>query len=167
MKVKDIVIVGLMSAALTAGKLGLSFIPNVEIVTLFLMLFAVSLGIKRALFASLVFVTTEIFLYGFSTWVLVYYALWPGLVIAAYFLSRVVKTEYGYAALAGIFGLSFGFFSAVFESFFYGFSYGVAYWIRGITFDVVHGASNFIIVLLLFNPLYNLLKAQTAKFLPE
>ncbi|HOB19749.1 MAG TPA: hypothetical protein PK830_09110 [Candidatus Atribacteria bacterium] len=165
MKVKDVVIVGLMSAALTAGKLALSFMPNVEIVTLFLMLFAVTLGLKRALLASIVFVTTEILLYGFSTWVLVYYALWPCLVVVTTLLSRMIKSEFGYAALAGIFGFSFGFFSAVFESFFYGPAYGIAYWLRGITFDVVHGASNFIIVLMLFSPLHNMLKAQAARFI--
>ncbi len=165
MKVKDIVIVGLMSAALTAGKLALSFIPNVEIVTLFLILFAVTLGLKRALLASYIFVSTEILLYGFSTWVPTYYTLWPGLVVATAMLGRVLKSEFGYAALAGIFGFAFGFFDAVIQSILYGPAYGVAYWLRGITFDVVHGVSNYIIVLMLFNPLHNMLKAQAAKLL--
>ena len=60
MKIRDIVLIGLLSAATTAGKLALSFIPNVEIVTLFFILFAVVLGMKRSLFVAVIFVTTDI-----------------------------------------------------------------------------------------------------------
>jgi energy-coupling factor transport system substrate-specific component len=45
MKIRDIVLVGLLSAATTAGKLALSFLPNVEIVTLFFIVFATTLGL--------------------------------------------------------------------------------------------------------------------------
>ena len=69
MKLRDIVLVGLLSAVTTAGKLALSFIPNVEIVTLFFILFAVVLGMKHSLFIAVIFVTTDILIYGFSTWV--------------------------------------------------------------------------------------------------
>ncbi len=34
--VYDIVLVGILSATLTAGKMALAFVPNVEIVTLFI-----------------------------------------------------------------------------------------------------------------------------------
>jgi len=43
------------------------------------------------------------------------------------------------------------------ESCFYGIFYGISYWIKGIPFDIIHGVSNFIIILSLFKPLRNML----------
>ncbi|MBE3102317.1 MAG: hypothetical protein IMZ47_08635 [Firmicutes bacterium] len=160
MKVRDIVLIGLLSACITAGKLALSFIPNVEIVTLLFIVFTVTLGIKRSFFISIIFVTTEILLYGFSTWVLGYYIVWPVLVLITALMSKTFKTEYGYAAIAGIFGLAFGLFFAITESFFYGYAYGLTYWVRGLPFDILHGAANYIIVLVLFKPLSKMLAKQ-------
>ncbi len=163
MRIRDIVLIGLLSAATTAGKLALSFVPNVEIVTLFFILFAVVLGMKRSLFIAVIFITTDILIYGFSTWVLGYYLVWPLLVIIASVLRKKTSSEYAYAALGGLFGLFFGLFFAITESFFYGPAYGLAYWVNGLTFDLVHGVSNFIIVLLMFKPLRNMLDVQVAK----
>ena len=158
LKVHDIVMVGLLSATITAGKLALSFVPNVEIVTLLFIVFTVSLGLKKALLVSVIFSTTEILIYGFSTWILGYYLIWPLLVIITWFVNKTINSEYVYAAIGGFFGLFFGFFFALVESIFYGWAYGVSYWLRGIPMDVLHGASNFIIVLLLFEPLYRIFK---------
>ncbi|NLC43312.1 MAG: hypothetical protein GX783_03410 [Clostridiales bacterium] len=163
MRIRDIVLIGLLSAATTAGKLALSFIPNVEIVTLFFILFAVVLGMKRSLFIAVVFVTTDILIYGFSTWVLGYYLVWPLLVFIASLLRKKANSEYIYATLGGLFGLFFGLFFAITESLFYGPAYGLAYWVNGLTFDLVHGVSNFIIVLLMYKPLKNMLDIQVAK----
>ncbi|MFW6030055.1 MAG: hypothetical protein ACOCRO_07345 [Halanaerobiales bacterium] len=157
MKIKDIALIGIMSATITAGKLALSFLPNVEVVTLLFILYTVSFGWKHALMAAIIFSTTEIFIYGFYTWLLGYFLIWPLLIFIVEISKRKIKTEYFYASIAGIFGLSFGFFFAIIESFFYGISYGFAYWIRGIPFDIVHGFSNFIIVLLLYKPLKKVL----------
>lgn len=167
MKIHDVVLIALLSATLTAGKLALSFLPNVHIVALLLMIYTVSLGLRRSLFVAFIFATTEVFIYGFSTWVLAYYIVWPMLVlITAAFKDRPTN-EYGYAAIAGLFGLTFGFYFAVIESLFYGYAYGLLYWLRGIPFDVVHGASNYIIVLILFKPLSTLLQQQVEYFETE
>ncbi|HHU48646.1 MAG: hypothetical protein ACOYEH_05970 [Caldicoprobacterales bacterium] len=163
MRIREIVLVGLLSAATTAGKLVLSFIPNVEIVTLFFIIFATTLGLKRSLLITVVFVTTEILIYGFSTWVIGYYLVWPLLVLIVCALSKNISSEYGYAVIGSLFGFFYGMFFAVTESFFYGLAYGFAYWINGLTFDLVHGASNFVIVLLLYKPLKKMMDIQVAK----
>jgi len=153
MKAKDIALIGLLSASITTGKLILSFIPNVEIISLLFIVYTVTFGLNRSILVSIIFTTTEIFIYGFSTWFLVYYLIWPMLIIITQLIKKFVKNEYGYATFAGLFGLSFGFFFAIVESFFYGYAYGLTYWVSGIPFDILHGVSNFIIVLLLFNPI--------------
>ena len=157
MKTKDVVLIGILSASITAGKLALSFIPNIEIVTLLFIVYTIVFGHKRTLLVSVVFVTTEIFLYGFATWLLGYYIIWPLLILITEVISRRFQSEYAYAILGAVFGYAFGLFFAVVESFFYGIAYGWAYWLRGLLFDLVHGTSNFVIILMLFNPLIKLL----------
>lgn len=157
MKIRDIALIGILSGTITAGKLALSFIPNVEIVTLLFIVYTVVFGYKKVLLVSLVFTTTEVFIYGFSTWFLVYYVIWPILIIITELMKKMVKSEYGYATVGAIFGYTFGAFFAVVESFFYGAAYGWAYWVRGILFDLLHGTSNFIIILVLFNPITDIL----------
>lgn len=157
MKAKDIVLIGILSATITAGKLALSFIPNIEIVTLLFIVYTLVFGYRKTLFVSLIFATTEIFIYGFNTWLIVYYFIWPFLILLTQLMKKVIKSEYGYAVLGAIFGYTFGFFFAIGESLFYGIAYGLAYWIRGLLFDLVHGTSNFIIILILLNPLKSLL----------
>lgn len=153
----DIVLIPLLSATLTAGKMALVFIPNVEIVTLLFMVYASVFGFRKTLIVSLIFSTTEIFFYGVHTWLLVYYIIWPLLIFLSVFLNKGTHSEWPYAILGLIYGLSFGLIFAIFESFFYGVSYGIVYWLRGIPFDLIHGASNFVVVLFLYRPMYNLL----------
>ncbi len=152
MKVRDITLIAILSASLTAGKVVLMAIPNIEIVTFLMISFTILFGIKRAFWASIVFVTTEVMMYGFGTWILGYYFIWPLLILLTHLIVKRTSSEYAFAILSGIYGLSFGLFFAIFESFFYGISYGIAYWVSGIPFDIVHGVSNFIIVLVLFKP---------------
>ncbi len=163
--VYDIVLVGILSATLTAGKMALAFVPNVEIVTLLFILYTVTLGLKKALLTAIIFSTIEIFIYGFSTWILGYYFIWPALILITWVLRKTVNSEYGYAIIGGLFGLCFGMFFAVFESIFYGWAYGFSYWVRGIPMDILHGVSNFIVILLLYKPLSKILKkCKAGKF---
>ncbi|HLV09631.1 MAG TPA: hypothetical protein VKY40_05445 [Halanaerobiales bacterium] len=158
MKIRDIALVGVLSATITAGKLALSILPNVEIVTILFIVYTIVFGIRKTLMVSIVFSTMEIFIYGFSTWFIAYYFIWPLLIFLTNAVKDKIKTEYGFAFIGGIFGLSFGLFFAIFESFFYGMFYGISYWIKGIPFDIVHGVSNFIIILILYKPLLNVLE---------
>lgn len=163
----DIVLIPLLSATLTAGKMALVFVPNVEIVTLLFMVYASVFGFRKTFIVALIFSTTEIFFYGVQTWLLVYYFIWPLLIGIATLLHRGTNSEWPFAIAALIFGLSFGFVFAIFESFFYGISYGIVYWTRGIPFDLIHGGSNFVVVLFLYKPLYNLLSRLRDKYQPH
>jgi energy-coupling factor transport system substrate-specific component/cob(I)alamin adenosyltransferase len=154
---KDIVLIGILSASITGGKMVLSAIPNVEIVTLLFMVYTVVFGIRRTLFVSIIFTTTEILLWGVHTWLLTYYIIWPLLILLTGLLSRFLTGDFTRAFLAGAFGLTFGMYFAIVEAMLYGLNYGFVYYIRGIPFDIIHGASNFIVVLMLFKPLERML----------
>ena len=99
--VKEIALIGLLSATITAAKFALSFIPNIEVVTLLFILYTTVFGLRPTLFASLIFSTTEILIYGFSTWLIGYYIIWPVLILLTHFLQYRIKSEYGFAFLGG------------------------------------------------------------------
>lgn len=110
MKAKDIALIGLLSASITAGKLALSFIPNVEIVTLLFIVYTIVFGFKKSIFVSIVFTTTDILIWGISTWITVYYFIWFLLIAITALMKEKIKSEYWYATLGAIFGYAFGIF---------------------------------------------------------
>ena len=75
---------------------------------------------------------------------------------AALLLRKKERPASVWAALAGAFGLSFGFLCAIPYFFIGGPAGGISYWISGIPFDLVHCASNTLLTLVLWKPLRTL-----------
>ena len=73
---KIVAFIGVMAATIECAKLALSFLPNIEVVTLLIALYSYTFGIY-GLLASVVFVSIEPVIYGFGTWVVSYYIYWP------------------------------------------------------------------------------------------
>lgn len=164
MNIRSITLIGILSASLTAAKLTLAAVANVELVTFLLMMYTLTIGTRKTMVTALVFVTTEMLIFGFGTWVIGYYVIWLSIVLITGILKKRLKTEYPSAILSMLFGLLFGAAFAINESLFYGFAYGFTYWLRGIPFDLVHAASNFVIMLVLFNPIKKVLTRLTHTF---
>ena len=150
------VLFGVLGALTFAAKYAMSFLPNIEPVSLCVMLFAVVFG-KKWVYPVYLYVAMEILFYGISLWNINYFYIWAVLAVAAYFL-RKMRHPLGWAMLSGIFGLLFGALCGIVDVFIGGFSYAVTKWISGIPFDILHCAGNFVIALVLFVPLRNLLK---------
>lgn len=146
-----------MLGALTfAAKVAMAGLPNIEPVSLFVMLFAVVFG-KKCLYPIYTYVAMELLMYGIGTWNIYYLYVWAVLALAAY-LMRKVQEPLAWAVLSGGFGLFFGFLCALSHIFVGGPAYALSWWISGIPFDVLHCAGNFVIALLLFKPLKQLLQ---------
>ena len=152
----EIVLFGVLGALTFAAKFVMSSLPNIEPVSLMIMLFAVTFGWK-ALYPTYLYVSMEILCYGINTWNVYYLYVWAVLLIAA-LLLRKMQEPLGWAILSGTFGLAFGALCGIADIFIGGFSYAAAKWVSGIWFDLLHCAGNFVIALLLFVPLRNLLK---------
>ena len=73
---KALALVGLMAATVECGKLALSFLPNIEVVTLLLALYGYVFG-WYGVSAAVVFVCIEPMIYGFGPWLLTYMIYWP------------------------------------------------------------------------------------------
>jgi len=152
---KQLILIAFLATTIVVAKLSLSYLPNIELVTLLFIIYASVLPKKIAYIIPFVFVTIEMVLWGFGEWVIGYYIIWSLLVTLVISMKSTLKTNADYWAIfAGCYGLLFGIIFALIHAFFYGFSFGIAYWLKGLTFDIIHCFSNYLIVLLLYTPLY-------------
>ena len=154
--VRELVLFGILGAMTFAGKYIMSFLPNIEPVSLMVMLFAVVFGWK-CLYPIYVYVVLEILFYGISLWNINYLYIWLVLAVAAMAL-REMEHPLGWAMLSGIYGLLFGALCGIVDIFIGGFGYAATKWISGIPFDISHCMGNFFIALILFKPLRKLLE---------
>lgn len=155
MRIKDIALIGIMSAILLVIQVTLAFLPNIELVSLLIIIYTLVFG-KKAFYIIYVFVALEGLLYGIGLWWINYLYVWTILCVLV-LLLRKQRSPYFWAILSGFYGLAFGALCAVPNLFLSGFASAVSYWIAGIPFDVLHGVGNFVVALLLFRPLFYLM----------
>ena len=154
--VRDIALFGVLGGLTFAAKLVMSGLPNIEPVSLMVMLFAVTFG-RKCIYPTFVYVGLEILVYGINLWNIYYLYVWLILALAAYCL-RKQQEPLVWAVLSGAFGLMFGALCGITDIFVLGgIAPAVAKWTSGILFDVIHCGFNFVIALLLFNPMRKLM----------
>ena len=130
-------------------------LPNIEPVSLLVMLLAVTFGWK-SLYCVYTFVAMEVLFHGIGLWNLNYLYIWTVLVVASIIL-REMESAIGWALLSGAFGLCFGALCGIVDLFIGGFGYAAAKWVSGIPFDFLHCGGNFAMALILWKPLRTLL----------
>lgn len=160
---KKIALVGMMTAMLSTGKVVLSFIPNVEIVSFMIVMFSVYFG-RKTLLAVSGFVIIEGLLYGFNIWWVGYVYTWPLLCIISYYVRKRANL-FTLTVISTLFGLFFGFMF----SFVYifagspnpGIGFALTWWAAGIPYDLIHGTGNAAVMLCLFKPVSKVLSIVT------
>ena len=85
--VKDVTQIGIMSAVLIAGKAALSFLPNVEIVTLLIIVYTLYFG-KKVFFSIFIFIILDCAVWGFNLWTVMYIYVWPLLAIMVLLFAK-------------------------------------------------------------------------------
>ena len=152
MNTKDIVVIGLLGSLLKSSQTILSFLPNIEIVSLLIFIFAIRLGAKRTVYIAILYSVLNIMMWGLSPATIGYFFVWTGYAIVCSVLKRILNTEIKVALFLGIFGIMFGSLFAIMYLPL-GYSYALSYWMNGIIFDIVHAVSNFIVGLWAYKPL--------------
>ena len=155
LNVRELVLFGVLGALTFAMKLVMAPLPNIEPVTLCLLIYGAVFGYK-ALYPAYVYVTMEILCFGLGTWNFCYLYIWAIPVILGVTL-RTTKAALVWALAAAIFGLLFGALCGIVDACIGGIGYAVAKWVSGIPFDIAHCLGNFGIALVLFRPLRELL----------
>jgi len=162
MKAKAIVLIGMMGSLLFTMQVALYFLPNVELVTLFIILFTLIFK-KKTIFIIYVFVLLEGFMYGFGLWWFGYLYVWTILYFITVSLNKLTS-PLSWAITSAGFGLSFG---ALFSIPYFitgGIALGGSYWISGIPYDLIHGISNFVLMFALYKPLYMILDKSNKQY---
>ena len=152
---RQVALFGVFGALTFGAKVAMSALPNIEPVSLMVMLFAVVFGWK-CLYPIYLYVLMELLFYGLGTWNVMYLYIWPVLGLIAYVFRRM-EQPLGWAILSGSFGLLFGALCMPVDMLIGGFAYAAAKWISGIPFDIAHCIGNFTIALVLFNPMRKLM----------
>jgi energy-coupling factor transport system substrate-specific component len=156
MTVREVALFGILGSLTFVAKYVMSGLPNIEPVSLMVMLFTVTFG-KKAVYPIGVYVAMEFLFYGFGIWNIMYLYIW--FILAAFaWMMRKMEQPVVWAMLSGSFGLMFGLFCAPVDLVMGGAEFAVSKWISGIPFDLLHCAGNFVMALLLFAPLGKLMK---------
>ncbi len=157
----EMVLFGMLAGLTFALQVVMGPLPNIEPVSLLVILFAVTFGWK-CLYPIYIFVVMEVLYYGISLWNVYYLYIWAVLAVAA-ILMRKTQNPFAWAMLSAVFGLLFGALCAIVDVFIGGPAYAVSKWAMGIPFDVTHCIGNFVIALVLFKPLRQLMDKLYAK----
>ncbi len=157
----EVVLFGMLGALTFALQVVMAPLPNIEPVSLLVMLFGAVFGL-RGLYAVYVFVVMEVLFHGIGLWNVNYLYIWTVLAVAAICL-RKMESPLGWAILSAVYGLCFGALCGIVDVFIGGFSYAVTKWISGIPFDLLHCGGNFAIALILWKPLRVLLDRLSRK----
>lgn len=139
-----------MGAMLYAVQAALSFLPNIEIVTLLIVIFTKNLG-KDGITACFVYVALNAVFSGIGLWWATYLVVWPLFALMVYKLRKINEWLI-WAIINGFFGLCFGAFFAL-PYVVVSPSYALTYWTSGLQFDVIHCIGNFTAALLLGKPI--------------
>ena len=150
MTTRKLVALSLLAAVMVGLQVALAALPNIEAVSLLVMVYTVVLGSGVAYILA-VFVVLEMLLWGVHTWVLSYLYVWAVLAALAWLLRRM-ESRLGWALLSGAYGLSFGALCALVYLPVGGWRMFAATWVAGIPFDLLHCGGNFVMALLLFRP---------------
>lgn len=162
--VKDIAIIGMMVAVIEVCKLTLSFLPNIELTTFWIIIFTLYLG-RKVIYVVPVFIIIEGMIYGFVLWWVMYLYVWPLLVLIAY-IFRKNDSVWFWSILSGVYGLFFGLLcslvyipiGAMDGGIVNGLKLAVMWWIAGIPWDIVHCVGNFALMLVLYKPVKKVMK---------
>ena len=154
--VKDIALIGVMVAIIEACKFALSALPNVELTSFWIITF--TLMFKKRIFVVIpVFILIEGLVYGFGLWWFMYLYAWPMLAIITLIFQKN-KSVWIWTVISGIFGLLFGLMCSIVHLVVGGPAAAFSWWVAGIPWDLIHGVSNFIIMLVLFHPITRAMK---------
>ena len=170
---KDIVLTALAAALLSAGKQALAAIPNIEVVTLLIMLYAACFKPQIAFVATGVFIVIECFIWGIQTWVIAYFIHWNFVAFATFLLARIfkVKNRFIYLAFTILVTAAFGVLTTAIDALFavgnsglkFGYAFSIIY-MRGIYFYIAHVVGNAAFNITLFAPMRDILNKLTFKY---
>lgn len=156
---KRVALIAVCASLIEGGKFALSFIPNVEIVTLLCAVFGYSFGIY-GICSVYIFVGIETLIYGFNPWVISYLIYWPLVSLIFMLFGRkkfrnIIVLTIVAVVLTAFFGVltslvDVGLFTGSYANFFPRFA---IYYSRGAVFYIIQIICNLVLFPTAFLPL--------------
>ena len=109
-KAREIAFGALMAAIMFVGQIALSFLPNIEVVSILIIISSIVFG-RLTLMSIYAFVLLEGLCYGFGIWWFNYCYVWLILYVIARIFRRC-ENRLVWAVISGAYGLSYGFLCA-------------------------------------------------------
>lgn len=149
---RRLVLCALLAAVMTVLQLAMAPLPNIEPVSLLVLVYALVFG-RDVFYIVFTFILLEGLVFGFHLWWMSYLYIWPLWAAVVLLLRRGdKKPPLVWAAASGAFGLSFGALCAL--PYLAGGPWAAfSYWAAGIPFDLLHCVGNFFLTLTLASPL--------------
>jgi len=161
--IKDITLIGMMVAIIELCKVAMGFLPNIELTSFWIIMFTLFFGRKMMLVVP-VFLLIEGAMYGFGMWWISYLYVWPLLSLVTWWCRRQ-QSVWFWSILSGAFGLFFGFLCAFttvamgsVDGIRNGLYAGFVWWVAGIPWDIAHCAGNFVLMLVMYQPIRRIMK---------
>ena len=153
MRLVELAVFPMLGVIMFCSKLLMEFLPNIHIVGMLVMLYTVVFRVK-ALIPIYIFVFLTGLYAGFDVWWLPYTYIWT--VLWAFVMLIPKKTPKKalpiiYMSVAALHGFLFGILYAPAQAIIFGLNFKstIAWIVSGFPFDLIHGASNFICVILI------------------
>ena len=162
LQARDLALFGLLGGVMFASKMAMAWLPNIEPVSLLIMVYTVALG-RRALYPIYAYVALEFCVWGVHLWSINYLYIWLILYMAVRCFQSM-NSAFSWAILSGTFGLCFGFLCTPVYLLSGGWPFALSWWISGIPWDIIHCVGNFVLALILFPVLHNLLNKLLNRF---
>lgn len=159
---RRVVLCALLAALMSVFQVAMSFLPNIEPVSLLVLVYALVFG-WDVFYIIVTFILLEGLVFGFHLWWISYLYIWPLWALTVLFIRKgKEKPPLVWAAASGAFGLSFGALCAL--PYLAGGPWAAfSYWVAGIPFDLLHCGGNFLLTLTLERPLRRALELARDK----
>ena len=145
--IKERAVLGMLSALMYASKVVMDFLPNIHLLGAFIVAMTVVFRAK-ALFSIYTFVFITGLLSGFSIWWIPYLYIWTVLWLFTMLLPKNMSPKIApiiYMIISALHGFLYGTLYAPTQALMFGldFEATIAWIIAGLSFDFIHGISNF------------------------
>ena len=157
LSVRELVLYALLGTVMYALKMAMAGLPNLEPVSLLVIVYTLSFG-RKAFWPITLYIALEFLTWGINLWTINYLYIWGILALLTY-LFRSMESVLGWAVLSGGFGLFFGLLCAPVYWISGGWAFALSWWISGSPFDLLHSAGNFFMALALFKPCRRILES--------
>lgn len=143
-RVRELVLIALISALNIGSRVALQFLPNIKPVTSIIIMCTLVFGCRFGCMVSIVTVLVSGLFLGFGTYIPFQILAWVIIVFLSWFLQKCKAdlNVYLMALYCGICGYIYGFFVSL-DKFFIAGPYGfLTYYLAGLSFDTLHCIGN-------------------------